>query len=268
MALSLTYPEGGMLVTGGTGSVGGGIVRQLAKAGVPVVFTYRGNTDKADQLANEVHDAGGQAWTQAMDMEDEGSVKAAVDRVIAECGSIHGLAVGAGQMVSFNNLMDFTVEQAAQFMNVDALGYFRLFRAVTPFLREQRGGSITSCSTHAMRRVLAYDGISPFSKGSVEAMVRQVAAEEGKYNIRCNAVGIGWVQPGEADFSKIPPKPDVEPSDEMGRMMVLMRQLVDQARIPRAGTPEDAGNLFAFLASNEAAYLTGQIIDIDGGLAL
>jgi NAD(P)-dependent dehydrogenase (short-subunit alcohol dehydrogenase family) len=257
-----------MLVTGGTGSVGGGIVRQLAKAGVPVVFTYRGNTEKAESLAGEVRDAGGQAWAQTMDMEDEGSVKAAVERVVAECGSIHGLAVGAGQMVSFNNLMDFTVEQAEQFLNVDALGYFRVFRAVTPFLRERGEGSITTCSTHALRRVLAYDGISPFSKGSVEAMVRQVAAEEGKYNIRCNAVGIGWIQPGEADFDSIPPMPDEEPTDEMGRMMVLMRQLVDQARIRRNGTPEDSGNLFAFLASNEASYLTGQIIDIDGGLAL
>ena len=268
MALTLTYPEGGMLVTGGTGSVGGGIVRQLARAGVPLVFTYRGNTEKAEKLANEVRLAGGRAWAQAMDMEDEGSIEAAVERVVAECGSLHGLAVGAGQMVSFNNLMDFTVEQAAQFMNVDALGYFRLFRTVTPYLRKRGGGSITTCSTHALRRVLAYDGISPLSKGSVEAMVRQVAAEEGKYAIRCNAVGIGWIQEGEADFSKIPPKPEVEPTDEMGRMMVLMRQLVDQARIPRAGTPEEAGNLFAFLASNEAAYLTGQIIDIDGGLAL
>ena len=268
MALTLTYPEGGMLVTGGTGSVGSGIVRQLAKAGVPLVFTYRGNKEKAEAFEKELRGEGAKVWAQAMDMDDVGSIQAAIDRVVAECGSLHGLAAGAGPMVSFNNLMDFTVDEMMQFMNKDAFGYFRLFRTVTPLLRERGEGSITTCSTHALRRVLAFDGISPLSKGSVEAMVRQIAAEEGRYNIRCNAVGIGWVQPGTADFDKIPPKPDTEPTDEFGRMMVLMRQLVDQTRIPRAGTPEDAGNLFAFLASNEATYLTGQIIDIDGGLAL
>ena len=67
MALTLTYPEGGMPVTGGTGSVGGGIVRRLAKAGVPLVFTYRGNKDRAKALMGELSDAGGRVWAQAMD---------------------------------------------------------------------------------------------------------------------------------------------------------------------------------------------------------
>jgi len=268
MALNLTYPEGGMLVTGGTGSVGGGIVRALAKADVPLVFTYRGNKEKAEAFEKELRDGGAQVWAQAMDMDDYGSIQAALDRVVAECGTIHGLAAGAGPMVSFENLMDFPVEEAVRFVNADAMGYYRLFHAVTPLLRARGGGSITTCSTFANRRILAYDGISPLSKGSVEAMVRYVAAEEGRHNIRCNAVGIGWIQPGNQDFSQIPPRPETEPEDQLGRMMLLMREIVDMTRIRRNGTPEDAGNLFAFLASNEASYLTGQIIAIDGGLSL
>jgi NAD(P)-dependent dehydrogenase (short-subunit alcohol dehydrogenase family) len=268
MALTLTYPEGGMLVTGGTGSVGGGIVRALAKAGAPLVFTYRGNKEKAEAFEQELRDEGAKVWAQAMNMGDTGSIQAAMDRVIAECGGIHGLAIGAGPMVSFEKLMDFPVEEAVRFVNEDAMGYFRLFHAVTPLLRANGGGSITTCSTFANRRILVYDGISPLSKGSVEAMVRYVAAEEGPNNIRCNAVGIGWIQPGNQDFSQIPPKPDVEPEDQLGRMLVLMREIVDMTKIQRNGTPEDAGNLFAFLASNEASYLTGQIIAIDGGLSL
>jgi NAD(P)-dependent dehydrogenase (short-subunit alcohol dehydrogenase family) len=268
MALTLTYPEGGMLVTGGTGSVGGGIVRALAKAGVPLVFTYRGNKEKAEAYESELRGEGAKVWAQAMDMADTGSIQAAMDRVVAECGGIHGLAIGAGPMVSFEKLMDFPVEEAVRFVNEDAMGYFRLFHAVTPLLRARGGGSITTCSTFANHRILVYDGISPLSKGSVEAMVRYVAAEEGPNNIRCNAVGIGWIQPGNQDFSQIPPRPDVEPEDQFGRMMVLMREIVDMTKIRRNGTPEDAGNLFAFLASNEASYLTGQIIAIDGGLSL
>jgi NAD(P)-dependent dehydrogenase (short-subunit alcohol dehydrogenase family) len=268
MALNLTYPEGGMLVTGGTGSVGGGIVRALAKAGVPVVFTYRGNKEKAEAFENELREEGAQVWAQAMDMGDYGSIQAAVQRVVAECGDIHGLSIGAGPMVSFERLMDFPIEEAARFVNEDAMGYYRVFHAVTPLLRARGGGSMTACSTFANRRILVYDGISPLSKGSVEAMVRYVAAEEGPNNIRCNAVGIGWIQPGNQDLNAFPPKPDVEPEDQLGRMLVLIREIVDTTKIRRNGTPEDAGNLFAFLASNEASYLTGQIIAIDGGLSL
>jgi NAD(P)-dependent dehydrogenase (short-subunit alcohol dehydrogenase family) len=170
-------------------------------------------------------------WAQAMNMADTGSIQAAMDRVIAECGGIHGLAIGAGPMVSFEKLMDFPVEEAVRFVNEDAMGYFRLFHAVTPLLRANGGGSITTCSTFANRRILVYDGISPLSKGSVEAMVRYVAAEEGPNNIRCNAVGIGWIQPGNQDFSQIPPKPDVEPEDQLGRMLVQMREIVDMTKI-------------------------------------
>jgi 3-oxoacyl-[acyl-carrier protein] reductase len=268
MALNLTYPEGGMLVTGGTGSVGSGIVRALAKAEVPVVFTYRGNKDKAEGFADELRGEGARVWTQAMDMGDYGSIQAAIERVVAECGGIHGLAAGAGPMVSFDKIMDFPVEEAVRFVNEDAMGYYRLFHAVTPHLRARGGGSITTCSTFANRRILAFDGISPLSKGSVESLVRYVAAEEGPNNIRCNAVGIGWIQPGDQDFGQIPPRPDAEPEDQLGRMLLLMREIVDMTKIRRNGQPADAGNLFAFLASNEASYLTGQIIAIDGGLSL
>lgn len=268
MALTLTYPDGGMLVTGGTGNVGSGIVRQLAKAGVPVVFTYRSNKVKADELAAELNDAGARAWAQPMDMADTSSIHAAIDRVIGECGNLHGLAAGAGVTVGFNNIMDFAVEDAVRFVNADALGYFRLFHAVTPVLRRRGGGTITTCSTMATQKVIAFDGISPLSKGSVDALVRQIAAEEGRNGIRCNAVAIGWIEERIADFAQVPPKPDVEPADEAGRIMVLVRQLVDSVKLGRSGRPEEAGNLFAFLASNEASYLTGQIIAIDGGITL
>jgi NAD(P)-dependent dehydrogenase (short-subunit alcohol dehydrogenase family) len=269
MAITLSYPDGGMLVTGGTGRVGKGIVRRLADAGVPIVFTYRGNAGDARATAAELCDAGHRVWAQQMDMTDSGSIQAALERVVGECGAIHGVALGAGQQVRFDKIADFPLDYVENFLNVDALGYYRVFHAAIPMLRAS-GGSITTCTTMATRRVIAYDGISPFSKGSIDALIRQVAAEEAEHRIRCNGVAIGWVEDRSIEEVRAwaGPKPEQPPRDEGERISVLMHQLFDLAKLGRPVTSEEAGNTFAFLASNEARHLTGQTLDLDAGCLL
>ncbi|MDB5583626.1 MAG: family oxidoreductase [Bradyrhizobium sp.] len=269
MAITLTYPEGGALVTGGTGRVGEGIVRQLSLAGVPLVFTYRGSAARAHELESELRTAGHRVWAQPMDMEDITSVQQALDRVVAECGRLSTVACGAGVTVGFNKIADFAVAEIERFVNGDALGYYRIFHAAIPMLRASGGGSIITCTTIATRRVIAYDGISPFSKGSVDALVRQVAAEEAGHNIRCNSVAIGWVESRTiAEVRAQTPPAPAEPKTEIDRMIVLMNQMLDIVRLGRPCTPEEAGNVFAFLASNQASYVTGQSIALDGGALL
>jgi 3-oxoacyl-[acyl-carrier protein] reductase len=269
MAIELTYPKGGMLVTG-TGNVGSGIVRVLAKAGVPLVITYRSNAAKAEALAGELRESGARIWTQPLDMSDEASIQAALDRVVTECGDIHGLACGAGTPIHFGKLMDIPAEAAEQMMNEDALGYFRLFRAAVPMLRARGGGTITTCSTTATDRVVDYDGTSPMSKASVNALVRQVAAEEGKHGIRVNAVAIGWIEERtwEQILEQTPPVAPQNPSSIEEYFAVILNQIKPWLRLGRAGRPEEAGNAFAFLASDQASFITGQIISVDGGMML
>lgn len=269
MALTLTYPQGGMLVTGGTGRVGTGIVQQLALADVPIVFTYNSNRETAEREARKLRQAGKQVLCLPLDMRDNDSIARALETVREEFGDIHGVACGSGVTVGFNKLLDFDESYVEDFLQGDALGYFRIFKQAVPLLRARGGGSLTTCTTIATRRTLIYDGISPFSKGSVEALVRQVAFEEAEHGIRCNAVAIGWIYPLPVEVVKanLPPKPEqIESSSD--RSNTLVHQLFDICKLGRPGSPEEAGNLFAFLASNQASYLTGLSIPLDGGALL
>ena len=270
MAITLTYPDGGALVTGGTGRLGEGIVRQFAKAGVPQVFTYLGSEARAQALADELSGDGHKVIAMRMDAEDDASVQAALDRVVSEYGRLHTVAVGAGVPVSFAKMADFSVETIEKFVAGDAMGYFRLFKAAIAIMRKSGGGAIVGCSTVATKRVIEFDGISPFSKGSLDALVRQLAFEEAENGIRVNAVAIGWIDrmPVEQAREFIPAgRPDtIETQMDMTR--AILDQMEGLVRFHRPGTLEEGGNLVAFLASDQASFLTGQIIDFDGGATL
>jgi NAD(P)-dependent dehydrogenase (short-subunit alcohol dehydrogenase family) len=264
MTLQLTFPSGGALVAGGTGTIGAGIARRLAAAGVPVVFTYRSDETAARRLEDELRAAGLTAFAQRMDMADKTQVDAAIDRVIAVAGRLHTLANAGGPRVFFNRMADITPEQAAAFLDEDAVGVYRLIHRAIPALRAGGGGSITLCTTIATRRVIKFDGISPFSKGALEALIRQLADEEARHRIRCNTVPIGWVSELSAEaFSQY-----VGADPSMGMLAELVEQLRDIVRFDGPGSPDDVGNLFAFLASDQSAYITGQSIAFDGGATL
>jgi len=270
MALVLTYPAGGALVTGGTGRLGEGIVRQFAKAGVPLVFTYRGSEGLARALEAEMQGAGHQVIAVRMDAEDSASIDAALARVVSEFGRLHTVAVGGGVPVTFSRMADFPVETIEKFIAGDAIGYFRLFKAAIAIMRGSGGGSIVGCSSVATKRVIEFDGISPFSKGALDALVRQLAYEEAENGIRVNAVAIGWVDKLTRDETR-QYVPEGRP-DKCETQMDMTRAIVDQmeglVRFHRPGTQEEGGNLVAFLASDQASFLTGQIIDFDGGAVL
>lgn len=269
MAIHLSFPEGGALITGGTGSVGEGIVRKLAEADVPLVFTYRANAEAAKALEAELTTSGHRVAAVPMDMSDTESIGRAARQVVDRYGRLHTVACGSGVPLPFNRIADFTIEEVEKFILSDALGYYRIFHTVIPLLR-QGGGSFTTCSTIANRRVIAYDGLSPLSKGSVEALVRQAAAEEAMYGVRCNAVAIGWVIRETLDQIRelLPPTAPVAPGNQEERLAALLYQLIDIMPMRRPGTLDEAGSLFAFLASDQASFITGQAIALDGGATL
>lgn len=269
MTIELTYPAGGVLVTGGTGKVGEGVVRRLADAGVPLVFTYRKDAADADALCGELRGAGHQVHAQRMDMGDPDSITKALDRVTAEYGRLHGVACAGGPKFDFHRLMDVPVEEAERFVHDDALGVFRVLHAATPILRAHGGGTFTVCTTIATRRAFEFDGLSPLSKGSVDALIHHVAAEEAAHGIRCNGVAIGWVESRTIEQVRAQTRPGpANPATKAERINALMEQMLRLARLGRPVTPGEAGDLFAFLASDQAKYLTGQIIALDAGALL
>lgn len=270
MALTLTFPQGGALVTGGTGRLGEGIVRQFAQAGVPQVFTYMGSEEKAKALESELAAAGHKVIALRMDAEDQASIDAALARVVGEYGRLHTVAVGAGVPVSFAKMADFPVETIEKFVAGDAMGYFRLFKSAIAIMRETGGGSIVACSTVATKRVIEFDGISPFSKGSLDALVRQLAYEEAENGIRVNAIAIGWIDRLTLEETRkwIPAGRPEKCETQMEMTQAILHQMESLVRFHRPGTIQEGGNVVAFLASEQASFLTGQIIDFDAGATL
>jgi NAD(P)-dependent dehydrogenase (short-subunit alcohol dehydrogenase family) len=264
--VQLTFPEGGALVAGGTGNVGAGVARVLAQAGLPVVFTYRSREDEARRFERTLLDAGHRVKAVRMDMADIASIDAALDVAEAFGGPLRTLTCATGATVPFDRLVDFSIDEVEAFFAGDVLAYYRLLHQAVPRLRAGGGGSVTVTTTIATSRVIDWDGISSFSKGAVEALIRQLAAEEARHGIRCNAVGISVIV--EIPLADALAGASLAPPPVGERLGELLGQLNDRARLGRGGTPDEAGYLFAFLASDQAAFITGQRINIDGGMAL
>lgn len=266
MSLTLTFPAGSALVSGGTGTVGEGATRRLAQAGLPVVFTYRGRTERAAKLEAELRADGHEVRGIQMDLTHPASIDAAIALATEIGGPLRTIVSAAGPMVPFDRLADIPADVLERFLVEDAMGVFRLFSKGVAVMRANGGGSLTACTTVANFRVVDFDGVSPFSKGAVEALVRQIAAEEAGSGIRCNAVPVSWVSPLDA-AGQIAEMADV-PEPSRGYILALIAQLEAQTRFRRPCNILEAGDLFAYLASNQASYVTGQSIRLDGGFSL
>jgi NAD(P)-dependent dehydrogenase (short-subunit alcohol dehydrogenase family) len=266
MPLQLTFPQGATLVSGGTGRVGEGIVRALAEAGIPLVFTWRSTADKAARLADELSAAGAQIRACHMDNADIASIDRAIAFAEALGGPLRTVMWSGGPLFAFDRLADIPPDIAGQFLQDDAMGAYRLMSRAVPKLRAHGGGSITLCTTIANRRVVDLDGLSPFSKNAVEAMVRQVAAEEAPGRIRCNSVAVSWVSPltKEEQIAEMAPLPQ----PDRDRVVGLIESMAAGTRMGRTQLPLECGWLFAFLASEQAACITGQSVAFDGGFGL
>lgn len=266
MALTLSFLEGAFLISGGTGRVGEGTVRRLAAADVPVVFGYRDNRTRAEAIERELRDAGHKVRAIQLDLSDPDSVDAAFDAATAFGGRVAGVISVGGPLFPFARLADIPAEQLEQFVRGDAIGVFRLAARAVRAFRANGGGSITICTTIANYHVVDFDGASPFSKGSLEALIRQIAAEEADHGIRCNGVAVSWVNDLGVE-SQIAAVADV-PEPEHGRIVALIRQIEGETRLRRPCSQDEAGDVFAWLASEQSRYITGQTIRLDGGFSL
>jgi NAD(P)-dependent dehydrogenase (short-subunit alcohol dehydrogenase family) len=272
MTISLTFPEGGALMAGGTGSIGHGVVEGLGRAGVPVLFTYLGapgrdSEAKAKALVERLTVKGYQVRARRMDMRVPEEVEAALDELEAWTGRVHSVMTTAGAPVPFAKTADYTVEQIEDFMAGDALAYFKLFRSGVQRLRKGGGGTLCCTTTIDVGKLALYNGASGMSKGAVEAMMRHIAVEEAPANIRANYVRIGWA--GDDSFANhqdwLEPPKGGEPKTQAEMLASIGRSHMLGMAMQRPGSLREVGDVFAFLASDQASYLTGQCIKMDGG---
>lgn len=237
-----TGRDGGALVVGGSGGLGRAIAELLEERGARVAVTHR----------SRPVDIGVASY--GLDLADTAEVPRVVGHAAAELGGLHTVVYAAGPHVPMVHLSRVDPADMATQLAVDAAGFFAVAHAAVPFLRESHG-SLTAVTTAATARFPIRDGLSSAPKAAVEALVRGLAVEEGRYGVRVNAVGPGMLTDGMAERLISSGELD-EHALEVTRGNIPLRTF---------GSAADIAEAVCFLASPRAGFITGQKLDVDGG---
>ena len=239
------------LVTGASRGIGRGIAEIFAEEGAHVCVNYTANAKAADEVAAWVTSKGRRAMTAKADVSNRGEVEAMVDRVWNELGPINILVNNAG-IETIVPFLELTDEQWTRLTDVNLRGnwlcsqvYCR--RAVA----EKRPGSIVNIGSIQAAKVLPGRTHYAPTKLGLEALTRNMSAEMTPLGIRVNCVHPGLIETAMTDW--VMKSPDILPI------------VLNQISLGRAGQPREVGAVVAFFASDEASYLTGQSVHVDGG---
>jgi 3-oxoacyl-[acyl-carrier protein] reductase len=252
-AAPMTLKDQVALVTGGSRGIGRAIVQALAREGTRVAFVYKGSQQAADELQKEITAAGGVAKALQGDVAEPETAKRIVAGVLSDWGRIDILVNNAG--VIRDGLfvrMDPENWKAVLSTNLDGTFYFCRAVAEQMALR-QRYGRIINVSSVAADHVNSGQANYAASKGAVNSFTRALAVELGSRSVTVNAVAPGFI---ETDMSEAVRN---KAGDFIAKKLVPLRRL---------GKPEDVAGVVLFLAGPAGAYVTGQVITVDGGLSL
>jgi 3-oxoacyl-[acyl-carrier protein] reductase len=235
------------LVTGGSRGIGAAIVRRLAREGADVALTYASNPDRADETVKAAQALGVKALAIQADNADAGAVVAAVERTVRELGGIDILVNNAGIAI-MGPIDDYRLEDLDRTLAVNVRAVFVATQVAVKHM--QAGGRIINiASCNAERVPLAGQSVYAMSKAALVGLVKGLARDLGPRGITVNNVNPGPVDtdlnPATSDFAKL----------LLDKVMAL----------PRYGTGDEIASLVAYLASPEAAYVTGASLSIDGG---
>lgn len=245
------------LITGGSRGLGRSTALNLAKRGVNIIFTYHSNQTEAEKVAELIRDLGVKVAFLKLDTGDVrlfNSFVSSVDNVLKEWGNqkIDYLINNAG--VSHHNSIENTTEEELDTLyQVHFKGVFFLTQKVLPLLKE--GGRIINTSTGLTRFTMNGSGAYASIKGAVEVFTRYLALELGPHKITVNTIAPGAIQ---TDFSN----GTVRDNPEVNKMVA------DNTALGRAGVPDDIGPMIASLLSDDNRWVTGQRIEVSGGMYL
>jgi NAD(P)-dependent dehydrogenase (short-subunit alcohol dehydrogenase family) len=252
------FPEGAVLVVGGSGGVGRAVCLEFARAGTDVAITYHKNKATAEDLAAQIEALGRKATVHQLTIGDADRCDAVVEEAAKAHKRLHTVVVGAGTLATQVTVADMTREQWQTVINQDLNGFYNVLRATLPKLKAWGGGSYVHLGSGGHLRWPEGDVMSVAPKAAIEALITGVAREEGKHLIRANTVLLGVIEAGM--FLELT-KQGV--FDEK-----WVREVHKNLALKRWGKPEEIGYACVFLASNRAAYVTGQRIAVAGGYGL
>jgi NAD(P)-dependent dehydrogenase (short-subunit alcohol dehydrogenase family) len=252
---NLTFDGGAAIIAGGSGGIGEGIARRFAAAGIDVLISYHSNEEKARAVKNRIEAARGRCDIIKADLADAAQVDALFAHARTQHGRIGHVIYAAGPAFDFNFIGAIPRAEWRRVVDADINGAFHLIQNAANLFKEQKGGNLAAIITSAVERYPLRDAMSAAPKAAIEMLVRGVAKEYGRFGVRANCIGPGWINAGlgkQALETKL---------DEKSRDNIRTQTIPLQ----RFGEADDIGWATLFLCSQQAGFITGQTLAVDGG---
>ena len=238
-----------VLVTGASKGIGRAIAISLAKAGAHVAFTYLSSVEKGQALETELTEIGGKAKGYRSDASDFAQAEDLVNQVLADFGRLDGVVNNAG-ITRDGLLMRMSEQNWDEVININLKSVFNLTKAALKPMMKAKAGSIVNITSVVGIRGNAGQANYAASKSGIIGFTKSVALELGSRNIRSNAVAPGFIE--------------TEMTGALDEKVVA--GWAEQIPLKRVGKAEDVANAVVFLLSDESAYITGQVLQVDGGM--
>ena len=239
------------VVTGASRGIGKEIALKLAALGATVIINYNGSEEKAEEVKKEIEDKGGKAELYRCNISDFDACKEFIDYVIKKYNSIDILINNAG-ITRDGLLMRMSEKDFDDVINTNLKGTFNCIRFASRQMMKQRSGRIINISSVVGVSGNAGQTNYAASKAGIIGLTKAVAKEVASRHITVNAVAPGFIQTDMTDILSENTK----------------KQIASMIPIGTFGSPEDVANATAFLASDEAGYITGQVLHVDGGMVM
>ncbi len=237
------------LVTGGSRGIGRAIATGFADAGADVAIGYRRDTDAAESAVKEIESHGQRGFAYAADVRDGEAVAAFVESASKALGAIDIVVANAGVPTRFQPLQEVEPSYWQRVIDIDLNGVFHTLHATLPILRAQESGVILTVSSVAADMFGPFGGPYVAAKAGVNALTKVIARENASKGIRCNVIAPGLIATDIAD----------------GMLELHGDDLVKQIPMGRMGSVEEVAQMAVYLASDDAAWVTGKVFRIDGG---
>ena len=239
------------LVTGASRGIGKAIACKLAREGAKVIINYNGSKEKAEAVKSEIEAAGGQAEVYQCDVSDYTACETFIQTVIKEEGSLYILVNNAG-ITKDGLLMKMSEEDFDKVLDTNLKGAFNTIRFASRQMLRQKGGRIINMSSVVGVSGNAGQANYAASKAGVIGLTKAAARELASRGITVNAIAPGFIETDMTDVLSDKVKEASEAQSPLGHF----------------GKPEDVAAAAAFLASEEARYITGQVLHVDGGMVM
>jgi 3-oxoacyl-[acyl-carrier protein] reductase len=236
------------LVTGSSRGIGRAIGLKLAEEGCSLVINYLSNSWAAEQVVQQIKEKGRKAIAIQCDVSNFADVEEMIRKIRSEFGRLDVLVNNVGPFL-YKPIFETTLGDWHQIMNSNLNSVFYLCRMVVPIMRDQRSGVIVNIGAPNAERTQGYTRTCAYAvaKTGVVVFSKSLAREEAEHGIRINVVNPGFIQTESY-------------TEEMKRNMLK------DVPMKRLGKPEDIANAVAFLCSDEAEYITGAVLNVQGGL--